>query len=525
MNDLILYNAQIYTVNAQFDIAQAMVVQGGRVVAVGSNVDILNTHLATETRDMGGKPIYPGFFDAHCHFIRYALSLYEVDLRGCRSAKEMVQRVVTYRQANADATHIIGRGWNQDDWQTGDMPDNALLNELLPDIPVLLMRIDLHAALANDKALALAQFDINTQIAGGKLHIANGQLTGLLIDNAIYCIVAQLPSPNKDVLIEAILAAQQNCLAVGLTTLSDALSIGSDIALFDELQRNGKLQLRLYCMIDGASGADKRYFLQRGILRNDRLHVRCIKYFADGAIGSRGAWLLEPYSDDPTQYGIALYSPDAFLGELRECYQAGFQVATHAIGDAANQFVLNSYAEILQGNNPYRWRLEHAQVVQPSDTGLIGQHHIIPSIQATHATSDMTWVATRLGERLFHAYRWQDLWQQNGMVAAGSDFPVEDINPLLGFYAAIARRDLQGNPPAGFMPDQALSRRQALEAMTIYAAYANAEDDEKGSLEAGKLADFVVLDRDIMSLPLGDVPAAQVIQTWIGGQAVFVLDL
>jgi predicted amidohydrolase YtcJ len=522
----LIYNAHIYTVNARFEVAQAMCFQNDSLVAIGSNDDLMRRYAlsADSLIDMGGKAIYPGFIDAHCHFIRYALSLHEVDLRTCQSADEMVARVVAYRQANPQVTYIIGRGWNDTTWHEsvrGTLPNNAQLNKAIPDIPVVLTRIDLHAALVNEVVLQLLHYDTHTTIKGGALHQQNGKLSGLLLENAIYPIWEKLPQPSTQLLENAILEAQQNCFAVGLTTLSDALSYCADVRLFEAMQQKGQLKLRLYAMIDGASAADKAHFLQQGIQRNAHLHVRCIKYFADGALGSRGAWLLEPYSDAPNEQGIALYESEAFSQALRECYAAGFQVATHAIGDAANRFVLQHYGQILQGNNPYRWRLEHAQILQPNDTTLLKQHQIIPSIQATHATSDMNWVAQRLGDRVTYAYRWQDIWQTMGMVAAGSDFPVEDINPLLGFYAAVARRDVQGNPPDGFMPEQALTRVQALQAMTIYAAYANAEEDCKGSLEVGKYADFVVLDRDIMTVPLLDIAPTQVLQTWIGGEKVW----
>lgn len=524
--DSIFYNACIYTANSNFDKATAMAVKAGIVVDISTDTIILGVYTAPSIYNLNGKAVFPGFFDAHCHFLRYAQSLCEADLSSCRSEEEMITLLLEFHRTHSGSKALIGRGWDQTLWASGCFPSKQLLDELFPDIPVLLTRIDLHAALVNTCALYLAAIQPDTEVDGGIImKNEEGQCSGILIDNAIKLVEAILPSPDNRLLADLLIDAQQNCLAVGLTTLSDALSYRKDIDLYADLQARGLLHLRLYCMIDGLAEADKAYYFQNGKIMTTQLKVCCVKYFSDGALGSRGAWLSAPYEDAPTYYGLPLLAGDMpFEKHLEECYRHGFQVATHAIGDAANGFVLDKYIYVLPPQNNCRWRLEHAQIIQDIDLNKLGLYHILPSVQPTHATSDMRWVAMRIGlDRLSWAYRWRDLLAQNNILPLGSDFPVENINPLLGFYAAVACQDLNGYPPDGFLPHNALSRQEALWGMTLWAAYTNFSEAETGSLEVGKQADFVLLDRDIMQVPTNEIPMTKVLETWIGGQKRWAL--
>lgn len=517
---LLLHNATVYTLNAGFSAAHALAIAGGRILETGTNKHILSTYHAPEVVNLNGAFVYPGFYDAHCHLLRYARQLGEVHLFGAVSFNEVLQRVAQYRQNNPNIKAIIGRGWNQNLWQPAQMPNRTALDALFPDVPVLLTRIDLHAAVANQAALNLAGIHANTQINGGIVEVVNGQTSGLLIDNAVHRVEMALPAPSEHEFSNLLIQAQNHCFQHGLTSIADALVTPPDVQLLEKLYQQNMLQIRLYAMML-ATEENMQYCFEQGTRISDTLTLRTFKFFADGALGSRGAWLQNPYSDAPHNYGLQLLHEPHFTTQLQRILKHGFQVATHAIGDAANQFVLNSYARVLPPGNNLRWRLEHAQIIEPNDINLIRQYRIIPSIQPTHATSDMYWVKQRIGKRVQNAYTYRRLLQASGLVAAGSDFPVEHINPLLGFYAATARKDVQGYPPKGFYPQQRLTRAQALKAMTIWAAYAAFEEQERGSLQAGKLADITILDTDLMTAPLEQIPQANVLLTLLGGKTVY----
>lgn len=519
--DIIIFNTQIYTLNKKFDIAEAMAIKNNIIVGIGSNETIFKAFSSKKKLDLLGKFIYPGFFDAHCHFIRYALLQQAVQLHNCTSLVQMLEQVKQYHHQHPTQQFIIGQGWDETKWKDKQLPTKTQLDQFFPNIPILLIRIDLHAALANQKALDMAGITPQTTIEGGIIEQKNGKLTGILIDKAISLVKQILPKATQYTIKQALLQAQKNCFAVGLTTLSDALLEPSEIEIIDQLQQEKKLLIRIYGMIN-ATEENRKYLLKKGKIKTNHLTVRTFKYFADGALGSKGAWLLQPYEKEKKNKGLALLEEKKFIDELQWYKQHGFQVATHAIGDAANRFVLDCYSFVLQTSNNLRWRLEHAQIVHPDDIYKFKEYSIFPSIQATHATSDMLWIQDRIGkERTKTAYAFQELLQQYGMIAAGSDFPVEPINPLLGFYAAVARKNKAGFPPTGFQMKNALTREQALKAMTIWAAYSNFEEKEKGSLEVGKLADFVVLDKDIMSIPIDEVLTTKVVQTFIGGELVY----
>ena len=522
--DLLVTNATVYTVDSAFSRAQAFAVRDGHFVAVGSVADLQRTYQAARTVDAGGQFIYPGFYDAHCHFYRYSLGLRSANLVGANSWAETVGRVARQRQQRPADAWLTGRGWDQNDWPGQRFPTKDTLDALFPGVPVLLIRVDGHAALANQKALDLAGVTAATPISGGVIgRDARGRLTGLLVDNAVRLVAGHVPEPAPTEADALLLAGQQNCLAVGLTSLADAGLDRADIERLAALQKADKLHLRLYAMLN-PTPENKAYYLPRGPYFSDNLTICSFKIYADGALGSRGASLLAPYSDRPHETGFLLQKPAYYRAIAQELAATKFQMNTHAIGDSANRLLLDIYGAALRGQADRRWRIEHAQIVNQRDIPKFGQYHIVPSVQPTHATSDMYWAGERLGtQRLPDAYAYKALLEQYGQVALGSDFPVEDINPLYGFHAAVARQDARNYPAGGFQPANALTRQQALRGMTTWAAHAAFEDQRKGQIKPGMLADFVVLKTDLMTAPNEKLHDLKVQQTWIGGRRVFSL--
>ncbi|GAA3929636.1 amidohydrolase [Hymenobacter algoricola] len=520
--DLLVYNATVYTVDSTFSTAQAFAVQDGKFVGVGTAEELRGKFQAKAELDAQGQFVYPGFYDAHCHFYRYALGLRDADLVGTDSWAAVVQRLQQQRQQYPQAAWLTGRGWDQNDWASKQFPTKDTLDRLFPNTPVFLVRVDGHAALVNQKALDLAGITARTPISGGTItKDAQGRPTGLLVDNAVDLVSGKIPEPTTAEAGALLLEAQQRCLAVGLTSMADA---GLDKANIDQLaalQQQGKLKVRLYAMLNPTK-ANKDFFFQSGPVFTDRLTVNSFKVYADGALGSRGACLVEPYADKPRETGFLLSTEKEYRALAREIAASKFQMNTHAIGDSANRIILNIYGEALKGQKDRRWRIEHAQVVTPADMAKFGQFGIVPSVQPTHATSDMYWAGERLGAaRLKTAYAYEQLRQQYGQVAIGSDFPVEDINPLFGFHSAVARQDAKNYPSGGFQPENALSRPDALRGMTVWAAHAGFEDKQKGSIRPGLAADFVVLDTDLLKAAAPRLRGAKVRQTWIAGEKVF----
>ncbi len=517
--DLILTNAKIYTVDSNFSITSALAVKDGKFVAVGSDTAIRKKYQAATIVDAQQRIVCPGFIDAHCHFFEFAQSLREVNLTGTTSYDAVIERVATYAEKSSLSTWIIGRGWDQNDWKIKQFPNKAKLDALFPNRPIALTRIDGHAILVNQKAIDLAGISTETKIAGGEIVVENGEPTGILIDNAIQLVKKNIPKTSEKQIRASLVQAQNACFTVGLTTLSEAGLRKKQIMLLNSMQRNGELNIRIYAMINPL---DKEYFFNTGTIKTNRLNVRSFKLYADGALGSRGACLLVPYQDKPQSNGFLLNNPEDLSQVISEINEAGFQVNTHCIGDSANRLVLNIYGQYLKKANNKRWRIEHAQVVAPSDLKKFAAYNIIPSVQPTHCTSDMYWAADRLGkERVKTAYAFKNLLKQNELIAFGSDFPVEHINPLYGFHAAVARRDIEGFPKGGFQIENSVSRKEALKAMTIWAAYANFEEQEKGSIEVGKWADFVILDKDIMEIRQENLRRVNVLQTFVGGVRVY----
>lgn len=516
--DAVFFNGKIYTVDSAFTIAEAMAVKDGKIIAVGNNE--LKEQYDGEKIDLKGAPVYPGFIDAHCHFYGYSTDLVKCSLFGTKSFDEVIARIKEYAATNK-FSWILGRGWDQNDWDIKEFPDNTLLNELFPDIPVYLMRIDGHAILVNQKALDIAGITAETKIPGGWVETRNGKLTGILIDNAIDSVKKFIPDFSVELKTEALLTGQKNCFEVGLTTVADAGLEKEKIFLIDSLQKAGLLSMQVYAMIT-CDDDNKQFFFKNGKIKTDKLNVCSFKVYADGALGSRGACLFHPYSDKAGHYGFMLHDFEKLKTTAQEIYNHGFQMNTHCIGDSANHTLLNLYGSVLKGKNDLRWRIEHCQTLHPDDFRLFADYSIIPSVQPTHATSDMYWAEARLGkERIKYAYAYRELMNQFGMVALGSDFPVESINPLYGFYAAVARKDHQQYPEGGFQIENALTREEALKGMTIWAAYSLFEEKEKGSLEPGKKADFVILEKDIMQCPIDETFKVKVKETRLGGNPVF----
>ncbi len=519
--DLILHNARVYTVDGAFSIAEAVAVKNSRIVAVGASKAILKNWKAAQTLDAKGKFVYPGFYDAHAHLYSYGNSLQVADLTGTRSFKEVLERLKAFRKANPDKRWILGRGWDQNDWAVKTFPTKEPLDALFPGVPVCLTRVDGHALLASSAALALAGITEETRVEGGLVEKVGGKLTGIVLDNAMDKVYLRIPSPTEKEVEEAIIAAQRRCFAVGLTSVAEAGVSHELVETYKRLYAAKRLDMRVYAMLTPTDENVDRY-LQQGVYQTDYLTVRSFKVMADGALGSRGACLLEPYNDKPSTRGFLTFDPAWMERFVQRVSKTQFQVNTHCIGDSANRIVLDLYGRALgMFGRTKRWRIEHAQVVTREDVPKFREFGIIPSVQPTHCTSDMPWAGDRLGaERIKTAYAFKDLYEQRGIVALGSDFPVEDINPLYGFHAAVARQDAQNKPKGGFQVGQALTREIALRGMTLYAAFAGFEEQLKGSLEVGKLADMVMLDEDIMTTPVQKLRSVKVLATISGGKIV-----
>jgi predicted amidohydrolase YtcJ len=518
--DIIVYNAKVYTVNSKFDTVEAFAVKNGKILALGKSDDIKSKYAGKEEINADGKAVYPGFIDAHAHFYGYGQSLQTADLRETKSWDEVLTRLTDFSKTHPDGW-LIGNGWDQNDWDNKAFPTNEKLTALFPDRPVFLNRIDGHAAIANQKALDAAGIKGEQKLTGGDMLMQNGKLTGVLIDNAVALVERKIPSPDAKQAEKIFIDAQKNCFAAGLTTIDDCGLSYLAVEFIEKLQKENKLKMRLYVMLSDEPD-NYKYLFARGPIKTDRLNVRAFKVYADGALGSRGACLLHPYSDMPDKTGFLLRDQKHFEEVAKKIAANHFQMCTHAIGDSANRIILNIYNKILKGKNDQRWRIEHAQVVNTNDFGLFGSASIIPSVQPTHATSDMYWAGQRLGpERLKSAYAYKQLLKQNGWIPLGTDFPVENINPLLTFYAATVREDAKGFPKGGFQMENALTPEEALRGMTIWAAKANFEEQEKGSLEKGKLADFVILDHDILKSTPQNILKTKVLKTYLNGEKVY----
>jgi predicted amidohydrolase YtcJ len=529
--DLIVTNAHIYTVDENRPLAEAMAIRDGRVVFVGSARGA-ETYAGSHTQrlDVDGKTIIPGMVDAHVHLIGLGTALRIVDLVGTRSYEEVIARVVERAQSMPAGEWVRGRGWDQNDWADTRFPTHEALSRAVPDHPVYLTRVDGHAGLVNAKALELAGVTAATEDPDGGRFIrdAAGNPTGVLIDRAQGIVGQVIPSASRDEQREAALAAITEANRWGLTGVHDAGVGAGTIDLYEELAREGRYNLRNYVMIRGGDETLQRYFdrgPQDGL--HDRVWIRAIKITADGALGSRGAALLEPYSDDPHNSGLVITGEQRIRDVAVRALQEGFQLNVHAIGDWGNRLVLNAFESALQQvpTADHRFRVEHAQVLHFQDIPRFAELDVIPSMQGSHQTSDMYWAIDRLGwTRVQGAYAWRTLLNTGVVVPNGSDFPVESPNPLISFKAFVTRQDENGWPAGGWFPDERTTRGEALKSMTLWPAYAGFMDDVSGSLSPGKFADFVVLDQDIMAVAPERILDTQVLMTVLGGQVVYRRD-
>jgi predicted amidohydrolase YtcJ len=519
--DLIVTNAKVYLIDDRFSIAESFAVFDGKIAATGTTEEILKKYSSENIVDATGKYVYPGFNDAHCHFNGYANNLAQyADLRGTKSPDEVYERLTTHHE-KFGGNWILGRSWDQNDWEVKEFPDKTKLDELFPNIPVYLVRVDGHAGWCNSKALEMAGISAATKVQGGEVVLKNGQPTGVLVDNTMGLVAKLIPEISAEQQQKALLEAQANCFAAGLTSVTDCGLDKSTILLVQEMQNRSELKMRVNAMLNPTE-VNFEYFVKKGPVKTEKLVVNTIKLYADGALGSRGALLLKDYSDNPGNQGLQIETQEYYDEICKLAYDNNYIMATHAIGDSANRLVLNTYAKFLKNKNDRRWRIEHAQIVNQDDFSKFADFSIVPSIQATHCTSDMSWAENRVGEeRIKGAYAYQTLLGQNGWLPNGTDFPVENIEPLFTFYSSVFRTDQNGFPEGGWQVEEGLTREQTLRSMTIWAAKASFEENEKGSLEPGKYADFVILDTDLMTANPQQVLQTKIESTWIGGEKVF----
>ena len=527
--DLIVTNARVYTADESRPLAEAFGVRDGRVVFVGSKPEVAVLKGAnTRVIDAGRRTVIPGMVDAHAHFGGLAQKLRAVDLVGTHSYDEVIARVVERAKTTPKGTWIQGRGWDQNAWGDTRFPTHEKLSAAIPDHPVELTRVDGHATLVNAAAMRISSLtSASVDPTGGKIE-RDAQLnpTGVLVDNAKALVGRNVPDPTPTQFRAAIVDAINEMHRWGLVGVHDAGASRGAIDLYENMAQSGDLNLRLYVMISDDSAAIAHYMSvgPRSALYNGQVWVRAIKLYADGAMGSRGAALLEPYSDDPNNSGLLLSAPTHIRAVAERALKAGFQVNTHAIGDRGNRVVLDAYEAALKTvpTADHRFRVEHAQILNYDDIPRFAQLGVIPSMQASHQSSDMYWIGKRLGPtRLLGAYAWRSLINSGVVVPNGSDFPVELVNPLISFHAAIARQDANDWPAGGWYPEQRMTREEALRSMTLWPAYAAFQEKEVGSITSGKFADFVILDQDIMRIPAELVLRTKVIATYVGGKEVY----
>jgi len=529
--DLILHHGRIYTVDQRNTVAEAIAIRGDLIVRLGGDADMLRLRAAsTRVIDLNGAAVLPGLHDSHGHFTGLGAFLQTLNLRGTTSYQQIVD-LVRQRVARArPGDWILGRAWDQNDWADTRFPTHEALSAVSPANPVYLTRVDGHAGLANAAAMTLASLTSATRDPqGGQIIRGAGNApTGVLVDNAQALVTSRIPPVTTAQLDEQILLADREMQRLGITTVHDAGTDGRTVDAYKRLIDAGRVKTRLYVMLRGSLPSLQPFF-DKGPVVDDahhRLAVRAIKIIADGALGSRGAAMLEPYSDEPGSVGLLTTPPEEIYAQTLAASKAGFQTAVHAIGDRANHLVLDIFERVqheVPGARALRMRVEHAQILDAKDIPRFAALGVIASMQATHATSDMPWVPARIGPQRMQegAYVWRKLIASGATIANGSDFPVEEPDPMRGLYAAVTRQDASGRPPGGWMPDQRMTRQEALASFTRNAAFASHAETMTGSLEAGRLADLVVLTRDVMEIPAPDILKTTVRMTVVGGEIVY----
>jgi predicted amidohydrolase YtcJ len=519
--DLIIHNAQIHSMNDKGEVFEAIAIKDGKIVELGPERQILNKYTAQEEIDAAGKDVYPGFTDAHGHMLSYAKQLLSADLVGSRSFDEVLVRLEKY-QSKYNRKFILGRGWDQSLWGTTEFPTNDQLNELFPKTPVCLIRIDGHALLANDALLKLANITPNTNVDGGIIHLKDGKCTGLLVDNAMNSVFSLIPEYPKKEMIRAMLDVQNELYQFGITGVHEAGIDNKDIAFFKELIDQHDFNLNTYAMLM-PSKENIAFARKNGIYTYKNLSIRSFKVIGDGALGSRGALLKQPYSDDHAHFGV-LTTPISEMKRIATiCELTGYQMNTHAIGDSTNTLMLDIYKGIFEVNKDHRWRIEHAQVIDPKDFTLFSQFGIFASVQPTHAVSDQRWAEARIGkERMKGAYAYKSLLQQCGMLAIGTDFPIELTDPFLTIHAAVQRKNSDNFPSNGFYSNEAITFEECIKGMTIWAAYASFEEARLGTLEKGKDATLSVFVNKVTGGP--DYQPNFAAYTFIKGKKVYSVE-
>jgi predicted amidohydrolase YtcJ len=529
--DLLLFNGNIYTVNGKTPHAEAVAVRKDRIVFAGSNEDARKFH-AARTIDLAGQTVVPGLTDSHCHIFGIGERELTLNLEGTNTLEDFLAKVKARVGQTPRGKWITGRGWIETFWKPSRFPTREDLDAIAPDNPVYLTRADGHASVANSAALKIAKIDNQTPNPfGGEILKTNGEPNGMLLDNAMELVEKNIPKPTATEREQALLTGINREIGLGWCEIQNAGSHREDIALIKKVYADGKAKIRFINCVYGP-GEDAQDFLKEGATLNAFDHhftQRTIKVIFDGALGSRGAALLKPYNDAPETSGYLTEKPEDLKPMFEEALRRGLQVETHAIGDRTNRTILDLYEAAFKAVPPDqrkirdpRWRVEHAQIVDPADLPRFAKLGVIPSMQPSHAISDLFFAPKRLGmDRLAGAYAWQSFLKSDAIICGGSDAPVERGEPMIEFYAAVARKSIKGESGEGWHPEQAVSRDQALKMFTIWSAYAVFEEKDKGSIEPGKLADFTVLSQDIMKIPESEIFKTRCIMNIIGGEIVF----